>query len=132
MIGWKTRSFREKSFLHRRKLGMADRGILGSSFAYGKKDYILGGHPFWEIFRCLYRMTRRPYVLGGMALFLGYTSAFLSRTERPVSHELMRFHRHEQMMKLKAIVSSLCSRRRFDSFELLPVERTSEPVFPAK
>ena len=49
----------------------------------------------------------------------------------PLSHELMRFHRHEQMMKLKTIVSSLCRLKKIDSFELLPVERTSEPGVPA-
>jgi biofilm PGA synthesis N-glycosyltransferase PgaC len=42
MIGWKTRSYREKSFFHHRVLGTADRGILGSSYAYGKKDYYPG------------------------------------------------------------------------------------------
>ena len=82
MIGWKTRSFREKSFLHHRTLGTADRGVIGSNFAYGKKDYILGGHPLWQIFRCAYRMTKRPYVVGGLALFMGYLAALLSRADR--------------------------------------------------
>lgn len=39
--------------------------------------------------------------LGRTALFLGYFGAFLKREERPVSHELMQFHRKEQMRKLK-------------------------------
>jgi glycosyltransferase involved in cell wall biosynthesis len=123
MIGWNTRSFREKCFLHHRPLGTADRGVIASSFAYGKKDYILGGHPLWQIFRCSYRMTKRPYVIGGVALFSGYVSAFLSRAERPVSPELMRFHRREQMLKLKTIVSSLCRFKRIDNFELLSAEQ---------
>ena len=48
MMGWKTESFREKSFLHHRHLGTAERGVLASSFSYGEKDYYLGGHPVWE------------------------------------------------------------------------------------
>jgi glycosyltransferase involved in cell wall biosynthesis len=122
MVGWKTRSFREKFFLHHRPLGTAERGKIGSAFAYGKKDYILGGHPLWQVFRCAYRMKKRPYVIGGIALFAGYVSAFLSRAERPVSPELMRFHRGEQMLKLKTILSSLCKFKKINNFEIMPAE----------
>ncbi len=122
MIGWNTRSFREKSFLHHRVLGTAERGIVASNYAYGKKDYILGGHPLWQIFRCLYRAAKRPYIVGGGALLAGYTAAFLTRMERPVSPELMRFHRAEQRRKLKAILSSLRRFKKVDNFELLPAE----------
>jgi len=132
MIGWNTRSFREKSFLHHRPLGTAECGVVASNFEYGKKDYILGGHPLWQIFRCTYRMTKRPYVVGGAALLAGYLSAFLSRTERPVSPELMSFHRSEQMLKLKTIVSSLLRLEKINSFELLPPEPTSARVSAAK
>ncbi len=125
MIGWNTRSFREKSFFHHRVLGTAERGIVASNYAYGKKDYILGGHPLWQIFRCLYRSAKRPYVVGGGALLAGYTAAFLSRMERPVSFELMHFHRAEQMRKLKAILSSLRHFKKVNNFELLPAETNS-------
>jgi poly-beta-1,6-N-acetyl-D-glucosamine synthase len=122
MVGWNTRSFREKCFLHYRPLGTAERGMVASAFAYGKKDYILGGHPLWELFRSAYRMTKRPYVMGGVALLAGYVAGFVSRAERPVSPELMRFHRCEQMLKLKNIVLSLCRFRKVNNFELLPAE----------
>jgi glycosyltransferase involved in cell wall biosynthesis len=117
MIGWKTRSFREKSFFHHRKLGTAERGILASSFAYGQKDYFLGGHPLWELFRVVWRMTRRPYIVNGAALGLGYMWAALRRVKRPVSKELMQFHRKEQMKKLGAILGSLVRFKRVDSFQ---------------
>jgi glycosyltransferase involved in cell wall biosynthesis len=118
MMGWKTRSFREKSFFHHRTLGTAERGRFASSFSYGQKDYYLGGHPVWELFRAAYRMTKRPYLLDGFALGSGYLWAFLRRVKRPVSDELMRFHRKEQMHKLRAILRSLATFRRIDSFEV--------------
>jgi glycosyltransferase involved in cell wall biosynthesis len=118
MVGWKTRSFREKSFFHYRHLGTAERGVLASAFSYGEKDYYLGGHPVWEICRVAYRMTRKPYFAGGWALGLGYLWAFLRRIPRPVSDELMRFHRGEQMGKLKAIMKSLLRLRRVDNFSV--------------
>ena len=120
MKGWKTRSFREKYFFHYRSLGTAERSLLASAFSYGKKDYYLGGHPLWEVFRVVYRMTKKPYLLGGVALLLGYVSAFLCRTKRAVSDELMRFHRKEQMRKLKAIFRSLASFKKVDNFEVTP------------
>lgn len=132
MVGWKTRSFREKTFLHHRPLGTAERGLVASAFAYGKKDYILGGHPLWEVFRCTYRMTKRPYLVSGIALFAGYMTGFLSRAERPVSRELMRFHRSEQMLKLKAILSSLGRLKRVDNFELLSAEPNPSQTSGAK
>jgi glycosyltransferase involved in cell wall biosynthesis len=116
MMGWKTRSFREKCFFHHRAMGTAERGRLASSFSYGEKDYYLGGHPVWEIFRVVYRMTKRPYLVNGMALGLGYLCAFARRVERPVSAELMRFHRKEQMRKLRSILGSLLRLKRVDNF----------------
>ena len=120
MLGWKTRSFREKWFFHYRKLGTAERGGLASTFSYGEKDYYLGGHPIWEVCRVAYTMTKRPYVVGGFILGLGYLWAFLNRIERPVSDELMRFHRKEQLLKLKTILRSLLGFQRIDAFKVMP------------
>src|ERR1700677_2738304 len=117
MMGWKTRSFRDKSFFHHRRLGTAERGRLASSFSYGEKDYYLGGHPLWEMFRVAYRMTKRPYLVDGIALGAGYLWALVRRVKRPVSDELMRFHRKEQMQKLKTILTSLITFKRIDSFQ---------------
>lgn len=119
MRGWKTRSFQEKWFFHHRSLGTAERSPLASGFSYGEKDYFLGGHPIWELFRVLYKMTKKPYVVGGVVLGLGYLWAFLCRVPRPVSDELMRFHRREQMAKLKIILKSLLMFRRVDNFRVM-------------
>ncbi|MBK9170101.1 MAG: glycosyltransferase family 2 protein [Bryobacterales bacterium] len=118
MKGWKTRSFREKSFYHYRHMGTAERGRLAAMFSYGEKDYYLGGHPLWQVFRCAYRATKRPYLTGGVALLAGYVAASVRGMERPVSRELMRFHRREQMLKLKRIFGTLLRLERVDNFDL--------------
>jgi glycosyltransferase involved in cell wall biosynthesis len=120
MKGWTTRSFREKFFFHYRSLGTAERSLLASTFSYGEKDYYLGGHPVWEAFRVAYRATKKPYLVGGIALYSGYLSAFARRMKRPVSNELMHFHRKEQMSKLKVIFKSMFRLKRIDSFEIKP------------
>lgn len=118
MKGWKTESFREKSFFHYRHLGTAERSVVASLFSYGEKDYYLGGHPVWEFFRVGYRITKTPIVVGGVALGLGYCWAFVRRTPRPVSKELMAFHRKEQMLKLRAILRSMARLKRVDTFNV--------------
>ena len=64
----------------------------------------------------VYRIGKQPRVLGGLALGLGFMAAAIRRIERPVSAELMRFHRVEQMKKLKAILSSVARWRQLDKF----------------
>ena len=83
MKGWKTRSFREKSFFHHRHLGTAERSVFAAAFSYGEKDYYLGGHPIWELFRVGFRMLKRPYFIEGFALGLGYGWAALRRLPAP-------------------------------------------------
>ena len=119
MIGWKTRSFREKSFFHHRHLGTAERSAFAASFSYGEKDYYLGGHPLWELFRVVFRMTKRPYLVEGVALGLGYGWAALRRLKRPISKELVAFHRREQMRKLRAILKRVFTLQPIDKFQLL-------------
>ena len=117
MLGWTTRSYREKFFFHHRALGTAERGRFASSFSYGEKDYYLGGHPIWQLFRVAYRMTKRPYLLDGLAVGAGYFWALVRRQKRPVPPELMHFHRKEQMQKLRGILRALVTSRRVDNFE---------------
>jgi len=119
MMGWKTRSYREKSFFHYRHLGTAERSVFAAAFSYGEKDYYLGGHPLWELFRVTYRMVKPPYVVEGLALGLGYGWAALRRLQRPISKELMAFHRREQMRKLKEILKNALTFKRVDKFTLL-------------
>lgn len=118
MKGWKARSFSEKRYHHHRTLGTAERGHLRALFSYGEKDYYLGGSPVWQLFRVAYRLTKKPRITGGCALLLGYCWAALRRTKRAVSPELMRFHRREQMKKLQAIIGTLLSFKKVDSFHL--------------
>jgi hypothetical protein len=118
MRGWKVRAFSEKRFHHHRSMGTAEKGKLSSLFSYGQKDYWLGGSPIWQLFRVAYRMTKKPYVTGGLALLLGYGWAALKRTKRPVTAELVRFHRRDQMQKLRAVLWSLLSLKKADNFSL--------------
>ncbi len=101
MEGWRTRTFPERVCYHHRKIGTGGGGSLSSWFRHGKKDFFLGGHPLWQLFRGCYQMTRRPFLLAGLLLISGYFWGWISGTARPISKELMAFHRKEQMRRLR-------------------------------
>ncbi len=105
MKGWKTRTFTEKICLHHRKIGTAERGALAAKYRVGALDYALGGHPVWELFRTVYQMSKKPYVIGGLMLLAGYVISGIRRAERPVSKELIEFRRREQMVRLKKLLT---------------------------
>lgn len=101
MKGWQTRTFTDRTCLHHRQMGTGGASQYRAMFRHGEKDYFLGGHPLWQLFRSVYQMTNHPYLLGGICLFGGYFWALLRRTSHQVSPELIRFHRAEQMARLK-------------------------------
>ena len=104
MKGWKTRTWTEKVCIHHREIGTAQRNVVGSKFKYGIKDYRIGNHPLWELLRACYQMAQPPVCVGGLALGAGYFWAMLRRFERPVPRDLVRFHRKEQISRLKKLV----------------------------
>jgi glycosyltransferase involved in cell wall biosynthesis len=104
MKGWKTRTFTEKTCRHQRKIGTSKDGVLKARFKVGQKDYLLGSHPVWEIFRATYQMTLKPYVLGGSLILLGYVWALANRYERRIPRDLVDFRRKEQMGRLRRVL----------------------------
>lgn len=101
MKGWKTRTFTEKYCTHHRQTGTADRGPVAAKFRVGRKDYAVGNHPIWELCRVARQMAIPPRCIGGLALGAGYAWSLVRRAKRPVPHELIQFHRHEQMQRLR-------------------------------
>jgi glycosyltransferase involved in cell wall biosynthesis len=112
MKGWKTRTFTEKVYFHHRRMSTAEQGILKARFKDGAKDYTVGSHPVWELFRTVYQMTKAPFIIGGLTLLLGYTWSSVRGVKRPVSDEMVRFHRREQMQRLKEFLAGKTLRMR--------------------
>jgi glycosyltransferase involved in cell wall biosynthesis len=104
MKGWETRTFLEKTCFHHREMGTADRNPLMARFRHGQEDYYVGGHPLWQILRGIFQMKTKPLVLGGLFLVLGYFWAMVRRVRRPVSAELISFHRAEQVARLRKLL----------------------------
>jgi glycosyltransferase involved in cell wall biosynthesis len=105
MRGWQTRTFPEKFIEHHRIMGSAKHNPVMSGLKLGQKDYMLGRHPLWQLFRSVYQLSRRPVIIGGVTLFAGYMWAMIRGLERPVSKELVEFQRREQMARLKRFLT---------------------------
>lgn len=105
MKGWETRTFTEKTCFHHKPMGTGSNSLLMAAFKHGQKDYFLGGHPAWEVFRSCYQMKSRPYIISGLLILSGYTWAYLRKIERPISNDLVMFIRAEQMRRLKGLFS---------------------------
>jgi len=102
--GWETRTFVEKSFVHHRSQGGALHTGLRGRWYMGRKDYVLGNHPVWELFRSFYQMQYRPYVIGGLLVLVSYLWHWVRGVERTIPHELMALRQGEQIGRLKSFI----------------------------
>lgn len=107
MKGWKTRTFVEKECFHHRHMGTAQQGLLKARYRVGVKDYMLGSHPLWQVLRTVFQMKSKPFVVGGVAMALGYLGAMLRREERPITREMIAFRRRQQMQRLRGVLAGL-------------------------
>jgi biofilm PGA synthesis N-glycosyltransferase PgaC len=103
MKGWETRTFPEKTCEHHKKTQSGKHSSLKALLKSGYHDYLMGSHSLWQIFRSVYHMGKGPYILGGGALLAGYLWAVISRPQRSVSKELMKFRKREQLQRLGQI-----------------------------
>ena len=102
MRGWKTETFTDKVCFHHRLMGSAKHNFIRAQFNSGYHDYPMGVHPIWQLFRSVYQMSRKPVIIGGSLLLLGYLWAMLKRAPTPMSAEFVNFRRKEQMQWLNA------------------------------
>lgn len=102
--GWETRTFVEKSFVHHRTQGGALHTGLRGRLNMGRKDYLLGNHPMWEIFRSVYQMAHKPYFIGGFLVLVSYFWNALRGVKKTIPEELMALRRSDQMKRLKLVM----------------------------
>jgi len=110
--GWETRTFPDKVCIHHRLMGTAIQGSLKAKFKLGAKDYSVGNHPLWELFRAAYQMKRRPFILGGVMIGAGFASSLIKGEEIPLSPALVAFVQEEQMQRLKNLFAGRRNRQK--------------------
>jgi poly-beta-1,6-N-acetyl-D-glucosamine synthase len=111
MAGYSVRSLPDVPVRHLRPTGAAS-GLLSGAFKAGLMEFEVGYHPLFELFVCARRFFGGVPFLSPMARLAGFLSAYLNRTRRMVSGEMMAFLRREQMDRLTAFFRRLGSRGR--------------------
>lgn len=111
MLGWRTRTFMDRTMTHHRSMGTAQRGPVGVALRGGHGDYRLGTHPLWELARCL-RQVASPRCYLGVARLSGYFWAWLTHAPRVVPRELVDFRRKEQLARLSGLGVGLAIKTR--------------------
>jgi glycosyltransferase involved in cell wall biosynthesis len=107
MSGWRVRTFPHIRALHHRRPGTEGKNIFLSEFHAGIKNYFYGNHPLFQIAKCIYRMTDRPYIIGSLIMLYGYLWCFFRGAKRELPEEYLRFRKREQMLRLKSLIFSL-------------------------
>jgi len=99
MLGWKTRSFADLPLIHLRPTGAAD-GHLRDLMKHGLACYTCGYHPLFIFASCMYRVFRKPYLLGSFAIAWGFLKAYFTRRPRPHDERFTRYLRAQQLRRL--------------------------------
>jgi glycosyltransferase involved in cell wall biosynthesis len=99
MLGWRTYSFKDLTLLQLKGTGTAD-SLWTNWFKNGRANYITGYHPLFMLSKCAQRLFRKPYLVGGAALWFGFVSGYWLRVRRTDDVELIRYLRRQQIRRL--------------------------------
>ena len=102
MYGWKACSWDDEQlrFIHLRPMGSSQQSIWAGRARHGAGQYFMGTSLAYMTASALYRMTRPPLIVGGLAMWWGYVSSMLRRQERYGDLAFRRFLRDYQYRSL--------------------------------
>lgn len=97
-LGWIAMSWDEPDirFTHLRPMGSSQQNIITGRIRHGFGQYFMGTGFVYMLASGLYRMTRPPLVIGGLAMMWGYIKSFFTRVPRFEDKELASFIRKYQ------------------------------------
>jgi len=98
MLGWIARSWDdpELRFTHLRPMGSSEKGIVTGRLRSGRGQYFMGTDLAYMTASAVYRMSRPPLLVGGIAMWLGYVASLIRRTPRYEDADFRRFLRSYQ------------------------------------
>ena len=99
MNGWETKNFPQIQVKHNRRTG-AHSGLIKGCYEAGQFSYSMRYNPVYLLARSIHRMTRKPAILGGIAMFAGYVSAIINKHPPSCEPEVSKFLRAKQKRRL--------------------------------
>jgi biofilm PGA synthesis N-glycosyltransferase PgaC len=97
-LGWIAMSWDESDirFTHLRPMGSSQKSIVTGRIRHGFGQFFMGTGVFYMLVSGAYRMTKRPFVIGGLAMMWGYLKSWLLGVPRFEDKELSSFIRKYQ------------------------------------
>lgn len=97
-LGWIAASWDEPElrFVHLRPMGTSHRNWWTGRVRHGFGQWFMGTTPVYMLASALYRMTRPPLVVGGVAMLWGYARSLARGSPRYGDEEFRRFLRRYQ------------------------------------
>lgn len=103
-LGWRTYSDPHLAIISPRPEGAATGGfwsILKGRIHWGRCAYAIGTHPLFALARGFFRMSERPWILGGIMFLWGFFSGkFQSGLQRTTNLDVIKYLRQEQLYRL--------------------------------
>jgi hypothetical protein len=98
MLGWTSRSWDDGDlqFIHLRPMGSSDQGIMKGRRRHGFGQYFMGTGLVYVTASALFRLPRRPWIVGALVMWWGYVSSLLTGKPRYPDLEFRRFLRRYQ------------------------------------
>ena len=96
MRGWIACSWDDEDlrFVHLRPMGSSQHSIFVGRKRHGYGQYYMGTGLLWMMATALYRITERPYVVGGLFILWGWIDARLKKMPRYEEPGFRKFLRH--------------------------------------
>lgn len=97
--GWQTKTLAELPIVQHKPTGGAD-GDWRNWYKNGVANYVTGYHPLFMLAKCLKRALKKPFLVEGMALFLGFCSGYLKKIPQVPDKVAIDYLRQQQMKRL--------------------------------
>ena len=123
MLGWIAQSWDDPDlrFIHLRPMGSSQKGIITGRLRHGFGQYYMGTSFFYMTISALYRMTRPPLIIGGVAMWWGYTRSFITGEERfndPIFRTFLRKYHWSCLLRGKEKTANLFNKRGVSIWDL--------------
>jgi poly-beta-1,6-N-acetyl-D-glucosamine synthase len=99
MKGWKAASFNYPAlkFTHLRPMGSSHKSMWRGRVRHGWGQWFMGTHPVYLLVSAMWRMDKKPVIVGSIAIMWGYFKGLFTLSPRYGDVEFRRFLRRYQM-----------------------------------
>ena len=114
LLGWIACSWDdpELQFIHLRPMGSSDKSTLTGRIRHGFGQYFMGTGLLYMMVSAIYRMSRPPLIIGGLAMLWGYLKSMFTgqtRYEKPEFRAFLRKYQWDCLIKGKKKATEECN-----------------------